>query len=577
MFKRFLKRFGTKPSEITLGISGPLEVRHEVHVDKDLNWSFDESVDPLTIFSKLKVIGQGGFGTVSTILHRPSMKVLAGKIINPTLVTENSKQELQHEIQLMREVDSKYTVRYYGSVPFEGSLMILMEYCNKGSLRDILDAREKVLSEDQISIVMSDLLHGMQLIHNKFHIIHRDIKAANLLLTANGEIKIADFGVSRQFDSNGKNTVTIVGTPYWMAPEVICGIPYSYPADVWSIGMTAVELSEGAPPYVEFPPTKAMIDIATKGFPGYRFPDLHSEEFTDFVSHCAIKDQNSRWTIEQLLEHPFIKRAERLDRQETMAELLQKIEKPEKEAPKEEPQTQSSTFIVSTKGTSTFAPADSELLKSNTPIYDKNDTFSDFDNPMLPQSPTDSLAIGTDTFKPSFDVTQTGEQQFVVTFSQPKTETIEPQTEKKEIDDKTFVQMSKQMSTKMPFTPMTFGSNPEAPIKTLYTTFVIEKDSNVLPPLFDEDGVISFETAFRHPKAPRFIAVFLAFLVYLFFGADGFVVLLALAFLTQMVITMSEKRDQKKQSLLDNFNEQNNNNHEDNRQQQGVDQPKAAA
>lgn len=322
MFKKLFRK--KKDNEGDSSISAPMEVVHAVHIDKEMNWTFDQSIDPKTIFTKLKVIGKGGFGTVWQIIHRPSMKILAGKLINQTLVQDdNSKEEIQHEIELMREVDSPYTVRYYGCVNFEGSLMILMEYIDRGSLRDILDYREQVLSEDQISCVMSDLLNGLKKIHNDFHILHRDIKAANLLLNSEGRMKLADFGVSRQFEGGGSSqTMTIVGTPYWMAPEVISGIAYSYPADVWSVGITAVELAEGAPPYVEYSPTKAMVEIATKGFPGYRFPQMHSPEFTDFVSHCVVFNQKERWSVERLLEHPFIKRSKGYSRDTVMTDLI---------------------------------------------------------------------------------------------------------------------------------------------------------------------------------------------------------------------------------------------------------------
>ncbi|OHT13588.1 hypothetical protein TRFO_03353 [Tritrichomonas foetus] len=313
---------GNKDDDKKVSISGPMEVTHTMHIDTNLNWSFDTTVDPKTIFTKLKVLGKGGFGTVLQIVHRPSMKVLAGKLINPNLVDENSKQEIEHEIELMRAVDSDYTVHYYGCIMFEGSLMILMEYCDRGSLRDLLDAREQVLSEDQISIVLHDLLKGLQIIHKRNRIVHRDIKAANILITTDCEIKIADFGVSRQFDAGACQTMTIVGTPYWMAPEVISGTSYSFPADIWSVGITAVELAEGAPPYIEFAPTKAMIEIAIKGFPGYRFPTMHSPDFVDFVSKCLIVNQHERWNVDQLLEHPFIQRAERMPRAQVLRDLL---------------------------------------------------------------------------------------------------------------------------------------------------------------------------------------------------------------------------------------------------------------
>jgi serine/threonine protein kinase len=306
-------------------ISGPLEVTHVVHLDSSLNWSIDPSVDPRQIFQPIKIIGKGGFGVVWQVLHTPSTKILAGKIINPTLVDDRTRSEIEAEIQLMRDVESPYTVKYYGSVKYDGSLMILMEYCEGGSLRDLLDSRERVLTEDQIAIVMYDLLKGLQLIHTRHRIVHRDIKAANILLTSAGRIQIADFGVSRRFNTGRCQTVTIVGTPYWMAPEVISGISYSFPADLWSVGITAVELAEGAPPYIELAATKAMIEIAVNGFPGYRFPEMHSPEFCDFVSHCVMQNPNERWTITELMEHPFIKKATRLPRTEVLEDMLMPV------------------------------------------------------------------------------------------------------------------------------------------------------------------------------------------------------------------------------------------------------------
>ena len=301
------------------------DAKQELHLGNDLKWEFDPKLDTKDDFKQIQVIGKGGFGTVCKIMHIPTQKVLAGKLVNSNLVDNpNTRKEIENEIKLMKEVDSEYTVHYFGSVQYNGAMMILMEYCDCGSLRDILDVREQVLTEDQISIVMRDLLKGLQLIHTRFRIVHRDIKAANILLMSTGEIKIADFGVSRRFEkSETIHTMTIVGTPYWMAPEVITGSRYSFSADLWSVGITAVELSEGAPSNVELPPTKAMIEIAKTGFPGYRFPQMHSPELMDFVSHCVVMPPDKRWTIEQLLEHPFIKRSENMPRLEILADLIQ--------------------------------------------------------------------------------------------------------------------------------------------------------------------------------------------------------------------------------------------------------------
>jgi len=289
--------------------SGPINVKHLVHVDRDLNWTFDSSVDPNEVFKKIKVIGQGGFGTVHMVVHSPSFFMLAGKIINSSLLNSSSSQALLQEIQLMRKVETPYTVKYFGSVDFDGSLMILMEYCDRGSLRDIMDRNLEALTESQISLVMKNLLEALKIIHEKYLIIHRDIKAANILLNSKFDVRIADFGVSRRFETTTCQTTTTVGTPYWMAPEVIRGQRYSFSADVWSVGITAVELAEGAPPYSEYPPTRALVEIATKGFPGFRFPESHSESFKDFVEKCIPMDPNARASIDELLEHPFIKNA----------------------------------------------------------------------------------------------------------------------------------------------------------------------------------------------------------------------------------------------------------------------------
>jgi hypothetical protein len=116
--------------------------------------------------------------------------------------------------------------------------------------------------------------------------------------------------------------MTLVGTPYWMAPEVITGLSYSFPADIWSVGITAVELAEGAPPYAELPPPQAMVEVAVKGFPGYRYPDQHSADFADFVRHCVEYDPARRWTIAKLLGHPFVRRPNRLPRADLIAQML---------------------------------------------------------------------------------------------------------------------------------------------------------------------------------------------------------------------------------------------------------------
>jgi len=304
-------------------ITSPKDFKHLVHIDRNFNWTFDESLDTSTIFKKVRAIGQGGFGSVCEMLHIPSNTKLAGKIISPDAMNRATKEALKKEIDLLRTILTPYTVRYYGSITFENSLMILMEFCDHGSLRDVIDFRNLVLDENQISIIMHDVLLSLTFLHDKYHILHRDIKAANILINSNCDVRVTDFGVSRKFDiEKTLATTSIIGTPYWMAPEVINGKKYSFPADIWSLGFTAVELAEGAPPYCEFPPTRAMIEIVTRGFPGFRNGAKFSQEFVDFVKQCTQLSPQQRPTATELLKHPFITRSNQLDRKLILKSLV---------------------------------------------------------------------------------------------------------------------------------------------------------------------------------------------------------------------------------------------------------------
>ena len=306
-------------------ISGPLEVRHVLHIDKDLNWEFDESTDASEAFVKKRDIGKGGFGTVCELVHVESGSTFAGKVISPEVLSRSTKESLMREINLMRQIRTPFTISYYGSVLYQNSVMLMMEYCDRGSLRDCMDFLRVRLNENQIKIVMRDLLMAVSLLHKKYQIIHRDIKAANILLTREGKLRVTDFGVSKQFDV-GKtvNTCSVIGTPYWMAPEVVFGMKYSYPVDMWSVGATAVELIEGLPPYGEYPIMRAIVEIGKVGFSGFRKGTRVSKKMKDFVMRCLVKDVQARATPEELLKHPFLKDVDELDRMEVLGPLLKR-------------------------------------------------------------------------------------------------------------------------------------------------------------------------------------------------------------------------------------------------------------
>lgn len=183
-----------------------------------------------------------------------------------------------------------------------------MEYCGAGSVSDIMRLRKKTLSEHEIATILSDTLKGLEYLHLRRK-IHRDIKAGNILLNSEGHAKLADFGVAGQLTDTMAKRNTVIGTPFWMAPEVIEEIGYDCVADVWSLGITALEMAEGKPPYGDIHPMRAIFMIPTKPPPSFREPDRWSPEFIDFVSLCLVKNPEERATATDLLQHEFIKNA----------------------------------------------------------------------------------------------------------------------------------------------------------------------------------------------------------------------------------------------------------------------------
>lgn len=183
-----------------------------------------------------------------------------------------------------------------------------MEYCGAGSVSDIMRLRKKTLSEDEISTILNDTLKGLEYLHLRRK-IHRDIKAGNILLNSEGHAKLADFGVAGQLTDTMAKRNTVIGTPFWMAPEVIEEIGYDCVADIWSLGITALEMAEGKPPYGDIHPMRAIFMIPTKPPPSFREIDRWSPEFIDFVSICLVKNPEERAAATDLLLHEFIKNA----------------------------------------------------------------------------------------------------------------------------------------------------------------------------------------------------------------------------------------------------------------------------
>jgi len=219
-------------------------------------------------------------------------------------IVDEDLEEVRKEVAFIKDSHSKYIVDYYGSFLESRCLWILMEYCDCGSVRDIMAVCDSLLDELQVATVLWYAAHGLDFLHSS-HKIHRDIKAGNILVNARGECKLADFGVSSY--SNVKR-YTMVGTPYWMAPEIILEKGYDQTVDIWAIGITTIEMIEGRPPLYEMNPMRAIFSIPTREPP--RLTDPASPTLEDFVSKCLQKDPANRISASDMLNHPFLQQVQ---------------------------------------------------------------------------------------------------------------------------------------------------------------------------------------------------------------------------------------------------------------------------
>ncbi|CAH8463629.1 unnamed protein product [Schistosoma curassoni] len=279
------------------------------HPKLDYLRQFVKPNDPKEEYKILAPIGSGTYGDVFKAVHRERRTLVAVKVMKIDL--KDDIRSICQEIHTLRECRHPNIVQFYGSYLRNNKLWICMEYCGGQSMQDIYLYTRRPLEEDCIAFVSRETLQGLNFMHNRGR-IHRDIKGANILLTDDGHVKVADFGVAAQLNTSIAKRTTLIGTPYWMAPEVASiesrGSGYDGKCDIWGVGITAIEYAELQPPMFDLDPRKALQILGSRNYKPPSLQDRHkwSPLFHSFIKCCLIKAERRRPDAATMLTHNFV-------------------------------------------------------------------------------------------------------------------------------------------------------------------------------------------------------------------------------------------------------------------------------
>ncbi|KAI9245438.1 kinase-like domain-containing protein [Sporodiniella umbellata] len=262
----------------------------------------DSTTDPNTVYTDFVLIAEGESGPMYAAKHINTQRIVAIKKI--ALDKKENIGKIRNELMAMKMSRHPNIVELVACYSIHKEIWVVME-CMDVSLADMISLENIQLTESHMRRVIRDLLRALTRLH-RLGRMHRDIRSDNILLNSRGEVKLADFRHCAQLTTSKPHRQSIVGTPYWMAPEVIKGQEYDTKVDIWSLGVVLLEMAQGDPPYVEHPPLKALFLIASHGLPALQEPDRWSEEFKEFLKLCTTEDPGKRPDADTLLQHPFL-------------------------------------------------------------------------------------------------------------------------------------------------------------------------------------------------------------------------------------------------------------------------------